>query len=152
MSCSILDNVPPGRYKWGKERLEELAVEITIVSPAGPGGLLTFSAAWGEGRGQWMGPPLPLPGERFDVEMEVPGLFIRWVNAVPAPGATSPSISIEGDGTTAVTGVLEELEEDGTAWLRLGDLELTFECLGEPMGIGGFITLRADRLQLYPKL
>ncbi|MNB69855.1 hypothetical protein D3C75_163940 [compost metagenome] len=106
-----------------------------------------FRSPYGEGKGRWLG-PLPAPGEELDAEVELDGLLIRWVDVVPAPGE-GPVIALE-EGLTVLRGTLEDIEEDGTAYLTIGDSEVSFECIGEPMAVGGTVEIRTDALCLYP--
>lgn len=63
-----------------------------------------------------------------EAEWELPALFMSWVDIVPAPGG-SFGLRIEGD-TVILTGVLENIEEDGAGYLRIGRDLIMFECLG----------------------
>ncbi|MNW07446.1 hypothetical protein D3C71_2040560 [compost metagenome] len=47
-------------------------------------------------------------------------------------------------------GTLEDIDEDGTAYMLIGDSEVSFECIGEPMAVGGTVEIRTDALCLYP--
>ncbi|WP_150272069.1 hypothetical protein [Paenibacillus tepidiphilus] len=107
-----------------------------------------FRSALGEGRGIWHGGAACEPGAVLEVEFEVPGLLMRWIDIVPA-GRSEPAIALDG-GSVILTGVLESIEEDGAGYLRLGDGLVMFECLGEPMALGGYVELRTGGLQLYP--
>ncbi|MBY9079904.1 hypothetical protein KIH86_09910 [Paenibacillus sp. HN-1] len=108
-----------------------------------------FRSPYGEGKGWWLG-PVPAPGEELDVELELDGLLIRWVDVAPAPGER-PIIALE-EGLTVLRGTLEDIEEDGTAYLTIGESEIPFECIGEPMAVGGTVEIRTGALRLYPAL
>ncbi|WP_151735758.1 hypothetical protein [Paenibacillus tengchongensis] len=108
-----------------------------------------FLSAFGEGRGIWHGPEACSPGSVLEAEFEVPGLLMRWIDIVPAAERSAAAIALDG-GSVVLTGVLESIEEDGAGYLRLGDTLVMFECLGEPMALGGYVELRTDALMLYP--
>ncbi|MNL86961.1 hypothetical protein D3C87_2159030 [compost metagenome] len=55
------------------------------------------------------------------------------------------------DGEQVIlTGILENIEADGTGYLRLGPELIMFECLGEPMALGGWVEIRTRELAVYP--
>ncbi|MFD1773941.1 hypothetical protein [Paenibacillus rhizophilus] len=123
-------------------------MKISITRAAERHGEVYFASAYGEGKGQWLGASPFVPGEECEAEFELPELFIKWVDLVPAPGQP-PAVSIEA-GKNVLTGTLEDIEEDGTAYMRLGESLIMFECLGEPMAIGGTVELTAGILRIYP--
>lgn len=106
-----------------------------------------FVTDCGEGRGIWCGAPV-VPGTESDVEFELTELLMRWVDIVPVP-TSEYSIRIDGD-KIIFTGVLENIEEDGTGVLRLGEELVMFECLGEPMALGVFVELQVSDVRIYP--
>ncbi|AIQ11055.1 hypothetical protein [Paenibacillus durus] len=122
-------------------------MRITITRAGERHGEVYFSSAYGEGKGQWLGSSL-VPGQEYEAELELPELFIKWVDLVPAPGKP-PAISMK-PGKNVLTGTLEDIEEDGTAYMRLGESLIMFECLGEPMAIGGTVELTAGIIRIYP--
>lgn len=124
-------------------------MKITIMRP-GPGvGEVFFASEYGEGRGRWHGPPA-VPGTVLEAEMELTELLTRWADILPAESG-DPGIRIEG-GKVLVTGILDNIESDGTGILLLGGEEVPFESLGEPMVLGAMVTITAGELQLYPAL
>lgn len=133
----------------GRYNIEDGAVQMKIIN-LGAGmkkDEVRFAAEFGEGRGIWCGPPAAA-GHSCDVEFELSALFMRWVDIVPAVGN---AFEIRSDGNAVVlTGVLENIEEDGTGYLRLGSDIILFECLGEPMALGGFVEIRTREIRLYP--
>ncbi|WP_340021107.1 hypothetical protein MHI24_19075 [Paenibacillus sp. FSL K6-1096] len=109
---------------------------------------VSFSTAeFGHGRAIWCGSPVQ-PGDERDVELEVPGLLMSWVDMVPAAGGTV-GLRSEGD-SVFLTGLLENIEEDGTGALRIGGDLIMFECLGEPMVLGALVEIRTREIRLYP--
>ncbi|WNS41694.1 hypothetical protein [Paenibacillus sp. MMS20-IR301] len=108
---------------------------------------IRFASEFGEGRGIWCGAS-GAAGETCAVEFELPPLFMRWVDIIPA-GSSTFKIRMDGEAVI-LTGILENIEEDGTGYLRLGGDLIMFECLGEPMALGGFVEIRTRELRLYP--
>ncbi|WHY19966.1 hypothetical protein QNH28_02765 [Paenibacillus sp. G2S3] len=106
-----------------------------------------FRTDFGEGRGIWCGAPAEPDTER-DVEFELSELLMRWVDILPVP-ASEFGIRLDGD-KVIFTGVLENIEEDGTGFLRLGEGLVMFECLGEPMALGVFVEVQVRNVSIYP--
>ncbi|KTD83312.1 hypothetical protein [Paenibacillus etheri] len=106
-----------------------------------------FLTEFGEGRGIWCSAPVK-PGTETDVEFELSELLMRWVDILPVP-ASGFNIRLEGD-KVVFTGVLENIEEDGTGYLRLGESLVMFECLGEPMALGVFVEVQVRDVSIYP--
>ena len=106
-----------------------------------------FLTEFGEGRGIWCGAPVN-PGVEMDVEFELSELLMRWVDIHPVP-AGEFNIRLEQD-RVIFTGVLENIEEDGTGYLRIGEGLVMFECLGEPMALGVFVELQVRDVRIYP--
>lgn len=106
-----------------------------------------FLTEFGEGRGVWCGAPVN-PGAEMDVELELSELLMRWVDIHPVP-AGEFNIRLEQD-RVIFTGVLENIEEDGTGFLRIGEGLVMFECLGEPMALGVFVELQVRDVRIYP--
>ncbi|ASA25498.1 hypothetical protein [Paenibacillus donghaensis] len=121
---------------------------ITIVRQGLKSNEVYFTAGCGEGRGIWQGPQAAAVGAESQVEFELPELLMRWVDIVPVPPA-APAIRLEGE-RVVFTGILENIEEDGTGFLRLGQDLLMFECMGEPMMLGSCVELSASEVRIYP--
>lgn len=124
-------------------------MKIIILKHGLRTGEVYFAAECGEGKGIWTGGPVK-PGEELEVEFELPALFMRWVDLVPASGEDY-GIRLEG-ADLVLKGILENIEEDGTGYLRLGPELIMFECLGEPMALGGYVEMRTRELGIYPVL
>jgi hypothetical protein len=106
-----------------------------------------FVTDHGEGRGIWCGPSV-MPGSESDVEFELTELLMRWVDILPVT-ASEFGIRIE-DNKVVFRGVLENIEADGTGYLRFGEGLIMFECLGEPMALGVFVELHVNSVRIYP--
>lgn len=105
-----------------------------------------FNSPYGEGKGIWCGGAFNL-GENYDVEFEINELLIRWINILPA--ATHEYSLTHDKDVVVFTGRLDNIEEDGTASLQIGDSLMMFECLGEPMPLGTFVRVRTAELRIY---
>lgn len=123
-------------------------MKITILRNGIRKNELYFAAEYGEGRGIWRGAAPAEPGEVHEVEFELPGLFMRWVDIVPVNGSDC-GIGMDGEHVV-LTGILENIEADGAGVLRLGPDLVLFECLGEPMALGGLVEIRAREVAVYP--
>lgn len=106
-----------------------------------------FEADAGEGRGIWCGAQVK-PGDQAVIEFEIPALLMRWVDIIPAGGGEH-GIRMEGD-VVVLTGVLDNIEEDGTGSLQLDGELIMFESLGEPMALGSLVEVRTREIRLYP--
>ncbi len=106
-----------------------------------------FVTEFGEGKGSWYGPQVE-PGAECEVEFELTELFMRWVDIVPSD-SDQYHIRLDRD-TISFVGILDNLEEDGTGYLRVGDSLIMFESLGEPMRLGVYVELKTKALKIYP--
>lgn len=122
-------------------------MNIKILGPGLKKDEVFFEAATGEGRGIWCGPPVK-PGDEAVAEFELPALLMRWVDIVPAD-QEGHRIRMEGN-EVVLTGVLDNIEEDGTGCLQLDGELIMFECLGEPMALGSLVEVRTREIRLYP--
>lgn len=107
-----------------------------------------FTSPHGEGRGLWNGPPI-VPAQTAEVEFEVTQLLMRWVDIVPAEGQAEAGIALDGE-RVVFTGRLEDIDEEGTGYLRIGEGLLMFESLGEPMMLGSLVSVFVREPAIYP--
>jgi hypothetical protein len=124
-----------------------IAMKIKITKSGMKKDEVFFLTEFGEGRGIWCSAPVKL-GTETDVEFELSELLMRWVDILPVP-ASEYNIRLEGD-KVVFTGVLENIEEDGTGYLRLSESLVMFECLGEPMALGVFVEVQVRNVSIYP--
>ncbi|MFP4979175.1 hypothetical protein ACE6ED_27490 [Paenibacillus sp. CN-4] len=121
-------------------------MQITMKSTGPKAGEVVFKSPAGEGRGIWCGGPLP--EGPVEVEFEFPELLTRWLDVAPAE---EPGERIRTEnGKVGFTGILESIDEDGTACLRLDGSILMFECMGEPLPVGGWVEAWAAEIRIYP--
>lgn len=78
---------------------------------------VAFRSDLGVGHGIWPG-DAPSPGERYDVELELPARLVWGTDIVPTP-SMPPTISQNGE-YVALQAVIETID-DNVAVLRLGD-------------------------------
>ncbi|KGE19519.1 hypothetical protein PWYN_09330 [Paenibacillus wynnii] len=107
---------------------------------------ILFTSPYGEGKGIWCGAAISL-GHNYEVEFEINQLLMRWIDILPA-AAAEYSLTLDKDQVT-FTGRLENIEEDGSAFLQMGDSLIMFECLGEPMALGTFVEVKTADLRIY---
>jgi hypothetical protein len=84
----------------------------------------TYQTPFGEFTAPWHGEE-PQIGVDYYIEIEVTDLFM-WDENVIISESVTPSIQ-QDDDTIIITGVLELLDADGFAALRLGSALVTFE-------------------------
>jgi len=123
-------------------------MKITITKRGIRKDEVEFVTPYGEGRGIWCGSAPIGPGDEVQVEFELVQLLMRWIDILPSE-SSGYSIRLEQD-RVVLSGRLENIEEDGTAFLKLGDSLIMFECLGEPMALGTFVEVRTFEIRLYP--
>jgi hypothetical protein len=121
---------------------------ITITKRGKRKDEVEFVTPYGEGRGIWCSSAPLGPGDEVQVEFELVQLLMRWIDILPSE-SSDYSIRLEQD-RMILSGRLDNIEEDGTAFLKLGDSLIMFECLGEPMALGTFVEVRTSELRLYP--
>ena len=125
-----------------------MEVRITRVWPgAGKGSRVRFATEFGSAEGEWYS-GVPIPGERYLVEIEIPEPAEWGVTLVSLIGG-KPSISTE-NGQTIVEGTLETAEPDGWTVLRMGASLLVVEAIGTPPSTGGIVRLITSKLVLFP--
>ncbi|WP_410513342.1 hypothetical protein PaeBR_02470 [Paenibacillus sp. BR2-3] len=108
---------------------------------------ILFNSSYGEGRGLWCGAAVTL-GEEVEVEFEFIQFLMRWIDILPSDSSEF-SMRIDQD-RVVFTGRLDNIEEDGTAFLQMGEGLIMFECLGEPMALGTFVEVRTADVRIYP--
>lgn len=122
-------------------------MKIKITGPGREKDEIYFTSPCGEGRGIWCG-TANAPGVELEVEFELTALLMRWIDILPSD-SREYRIGIERD-RVVFTGRLDNIEEDGTCFLQMGEDNIMFECLGEPMALGSFVELRTSEVRIYP--
>lgn len=123
-------------------------MKITVTRSGLRPNEIFFTSPYGEGRGMWNGPSI-VPAETVEVEFEVTQLLMRWVDIVPVEDLAEAGIALDGD-RVVFTGRLEDIDEEGTGYLRIGEGLLMFESLGEPMMLGSLVSVFVREPAIYP--
>jgi len=108
---------------------------------------VSFTSPFGEGKGIWCGSMPVTLQETYNVEFDMNQLLMRWIDILPA-STTEYSMGIDNENTIFV-GKLENIEEDGTAFLQMEESLIMFECLGEPMALGTFVEVKTSNVRIY---
>jgi hypothetical protein len=123
-----------------------MRVEIQDVkdsSDARP--VVQFSSEFGNARAHWSG-DAPTPGDIYFVEFTVGGT-LTWGDDILPIAESTPSLSQDGQ-ETVIRAKLESHEDDGVAFLRVGDSLLMAETQGAAPPVGSFVEARVRDLSL----
>ena len=123
-------------------------MEITIQQskPAAEGEYaITFSSPLGDAFGNWPGTP-PTPGETYRVELSVAAPLV-WGSDIKASANKSYSLSSTGE-KVILHALLESLEDDGLAFLRISNSLLMVDTVGSPPPVGTFVEAHIQTLTL----
>lgn len=124
-----------------------MRVTIDSISGQPPELIVGFKSPAGSGMAKWRRPPIaPRIGAIYDVELDV----VEPVELAPV----RPKAGIElAEGQVLLTGVIDSIDDDGMACLRIAPDCLTlFEKGTLDITAGGTITLRLEvvKLELTP--
>jgi hypothetical protein len=119
---------------------------IRIIKEQDNSAQVTFWTASGSAQAEWVG-TRPEVGGMYDAEVEVPESLV-WGDGIRQVAAMEPGIATT-DGTTIITGMLDSLEDDGVATVRLGDSLLLVETEGLPGRVGSSVQLATRQLRLF---
>jgi hypothetical protein len=106
---------------------------------------ITFSSPLGDAFGNWLGTP-PIPGETYRVELSVEAPLV-WGSDIEASPKEDYSLSSTGE-KVILHALLENLEEDGLAFLRISNNLLMVSTLGSPPPVGTFVEAHIQNLTL----
>lgn len=106
-----------------------------------------FSSAFGNGRGQWLG-PRPQVGQDYEVELSLEDEF-SW-NDNLEPCTHGPARLHWDQGALQVSGHLVRVEEEGVAALAIGQSIVLLSLLGGPERTPQWVSLRARQVSLQP--
>ncbi|MFJ7142276.1 hypothetical protein [Pseudomonas protegens] len=118
-------------------------IHLTPAQDLGVG----FSSAFGEGRGQWLG-PRPQVGQDYEVELSLEDEF-SW-NDNLEPCAHGPFRLHWDQGALQVVGRLVQVDEEGVAALAIGQSIILLSLLGGPERTPQWVSLRARQISLQP--
>ncbi|OJW19950.1 MAG: hypothetical protein BGO49_10500 [Planctomycetales bacterium 71-10] len=123
-------------------------MHVTVTSsdatPTGP--IVEFTCRYGAGRGVWA-VGVPEPGREYDVELDLRRPLRFDVDAKTTDEET-PRILALKDRVVLVASV-EDVFDDQTASLRIGDSLLLVECEGTCPAVGSWVEVSIRRLELY---
>jgi hypothetical protein len=109
--------------------------------------LVGFSTDYGDADAVWQG-DAPEINRRYDVELDIDGALV-WGESVLISKSKANVIKKKIDGLIVITGVLDSLDDDGYAVLRIGDSIIPFMAEGNPFHVGNPIEISTDSLFLY---
>ena len=124
-----------------------MLIKVAAILAEHPGLTVSFLTDLGGAVGIWQGES-PTVGATCHVELEADGIFTFGERAIQSD-ADHPSIAF-ANGMIRITGILESLEDDGFAVIRLADSLMTFMSAGLDSLIGRFIQIEADHIDLHP--
>ncbi len=112
----------------------QLTIEKVIDAQSGQ---VEFNSEFGQARGRWSG-TLPVPGQTYYVELDVDKVLTCGSDLVAVGDGHQTSIHCEGDSAILV-GLLERVEDDGVAILRLGQSVIMLEIEGDGLPTPGWV-------------
>ena len=129
----------------------KMKILITSIESASGIDYVTFSSPAGNGTARWSscsGPPSP---REYSVELDI-NIDITPSHVIPRLESDSPRLSLAG-GSTRVVGIVEQLDDDGVAYLRLHESCITMvDCAAPYPPPGTVLCLKAaqDELTVTP--
>lgn len=105
-----------------------------------------FRTEYGKGKGKWGASERPPYGET-DVEFEIEDELVWGNNVVLADGDAAMAISNQ---QVLFQGILESVDGDNCAVLRMKDSILLFVAKGQAFPVGSTIRIAAKDVTLYP--
>lgn len=106
-----------------------------------------FSSEFGSANGNWC-VGIPKSGNEYNVEVDLEGLVVFKEN-LTFSDLKECKIQMKGNKICLI-GLLESVEEDGYAVLRLNDYIIPFEISGELPEEGQFVEIEINEIDLYP--
>ncbi|ROL82576.1 hypothetical protein BLX41_01915 [Pseudomonas protegens] len=125
-----------------------MRITLTDIHPTPAQDLsVGFRCAFGDGRGQWLG-PRPQVGQDYEVELSLEDEF-SW-NDNLEPCAHGPARLHWDQGALQVSGRLVRVDEDGVAALAVGPSIILLSLRGDPERTPQWVNLRARQVSLQP--
>ncbi|MET9423512.1 hypothetical protein ABZY06_22820 [Streptomyces sp. NPDC006540] len=108
---------------------------------------VTFTSSLGQAWGRWCGKGVPSVGNHT-VEFDVPGVIESWSEVEGAAAI----VGDYRDGIVLVRGVIESVDEDGVAGLRVGTDVLLIDVPqnAERVRVGMVVEFTAEQIDIYP--
>ena len=110
--------------------------------------IVQFCTSFGIATGHWMG-DAPLVGSRYNVEIELDGVLTYGVE-VTISGSNIYHLESLIDDKVRIIGLLESLDDDGYAILRLDGNIVAFMSIELDALVGQFVQIDAVDITLYP--
>lgn len=107
---------------------------------------VSFSTEYGNATALWRGNE-PQVNKEYFTEFEIPDV-LYWQKDIAATEEV-PSIILSENGIVHIVALLESIEDDGYAVLRLGDNIISIESQGEPSNVGNNVKLTTNNLLIY---
>lgn len=121
-------------------------VTVTSSNPTPTGSIVEFTCRYGTGRGVWK-VGVPEPGREYVVELDV-GRPLRLGVDARATAEDAPHIRVMDDGV-ALFARVEEVFDDQTVSLRLGDSLILTEYEGASPTAGSWLEVSAPQVELF---
>jgi len=125
-----------------------IKIEKIISTP--PSLLVAFSTNYGNAIGTWEG-EMPILDSNYDVEIDIDNVLL-WGKEI-INGKKSFNVSMNSKNEIILNGILDSLDEDGYAVLRLGSSITAFMTNIEkvfPFEVGSYIELTVPNISLFP--
>ena len=123
-----------------------MRITVTSVAINGPCLYVEFTCNQGTSQGTWK-TGVPRLGQTYDVELNFQQPLEMGEN-LRAAADESPRVSRSADGITLVARV-EDIFEEGTASLRLGEALILIEYQGEFPAPGTWVEISLPELELW---
>ena len=124
-----------------------MLVCITNVTATDTGKFhVDFSTSIGSGQALWHG-ERPVVDQTYHVEIDI-GEELVWGTSIQSIQAQVHRISLH-EKKMVLQGVLEALEPDGSAVMRLDNSLVFIQTAGEIPGAGGFVQIIATDIEVY---
>ena len=119
-----------------------------LVKSSSDGPLLHIQGTGIAGTARWRGGPVPAPGVRPSVELEITAV-VPWTKIAVGEtrGLTDPP-----DGQLVLTGTVEDIDHQGVLILRVGNGVVLIDTSGEPpLGVvGQQIATTISDVEIFP--
>lgn len=108
--------------------------------------IVQFSTKFGSAEAIWVG-DTPINGNVYTVELEISDT-LAWCNDIIAADEENYKIYMD-NGVMCLKGVLESIEDDGYAIIRMEDSIVSLITQGDPMDIGDFVEAKIKNVTLH---
>lgn len=120
---------------------------MKIIVKGIKGNIVYYSTIYGSSKAKWSGEN-PILNQEYFVEMEIEDLFSEGVNIVNAEKSEYKIDLI--DEKAIFTGVLETIEPDGYAILRMEENIIPIEIKEGVFNANDFVRITIEDISMYP--